>query len=88
MHISNITSTKIHRLSPSKTLMFTGKPSSAKADNDDTKYVKIPRWQNTLENWIGGFFVGLTVLELLHYFATKKTEPWEDAYKELVKKVK
>lgn len=41
-------------------------------NNDNDKYVKVPKIQRDLENWIFGILTGVTVLEFIYLLANKK----------------
>ncbi|MDD3437282.1 MAG: hypothetical protein PHC64_09040 [Candidatus Gastranaerophilales bacterium] len=80
MKISSVNLNRTTLNSPKNT-NFKGEEKVQTTSKDDDKYVKIPRWQYTLENWVGGIFFGITVLEIINYFINRKSDPLEETYR-------
>lgn len=45
--------------------------------NDDDKYVKVPKAQHKLEKWIVGIFGVVTAFEIIDFVLNKKWNSWK-----------
>lgn len=43
--------------------------------NDDDKYVKVPKLQHNLENWIFGILTLITIIQIIYFLTTRKPKP-------------
>lgn len=68
MQISSITNSNILQPVVSNKTTFKGDSEPALNVNkeDDKKYVKVPKWEHDLTNWIFGILTGVTVLQIIH----------------------
>jgi len=74
MHISSIINSNILQSKASNKMGFRGntEPAVNANKNDDKEYVKVPKLQHDLTNWIFGILTGVTVLQIIHTLMKNK----------------
>ena len=75
MQISSIKNQNILQSNVVNKTVFKGdsEPTvSSNKNDDDKKYVKVPKWQHDLTNWIFGILTGITVLQIIHTLMKNK----------------
>lgn len=74
MKIVSINVNNISISSPNKNVKFSGESNvhTSTDNNDNDKFVKVPKAQHDLENWIFGVLTGVTILQIIHILMKNK----------------